>query len=289
MTPMDARNGNHHVPFRIVKGDFGRVLLGSHSRALVSHAHSQFNVMIKLGGEDARFQSANGEIRLGDAAAVLFNPWVPHAKLPNERYHTLNLVLEIEQDWMARLLDVDVPRLLKLFPDSCGVISPEIRAKSDQVAAALLDSLSVSTDECNELISGLIIRLVDEHGNLQSSGYNLSATRPTDFRIRRALHHLQTQITQNPNLEKVAAEVGLSRSHFFHQFKKCVGVSPQHYLDQQRMTFAVGKLLSSDITIASISDQLGFSSPAHFTRFFVQHIGVPPSEYRRVGIDVTTH
>ena len=32
---------------------------------------------------------------------------------------------------------------------------------------------------------------------------------------------------------------------------------------------------------AEVSDELGFAAPSHFARFFVQHMGVPPSDYRR--------
>jgi AraC-like DNA-binding protein len=86
---------------------------------------------------------------------------------------------------------------------------------------------------------------------------------------------------QNPNLDDIASSVGLSRSRFFEQFKNCVGSSPQQYLDWERMALATRMLSCPRATVAEVSDKLGFSAPSHFARFFSQHIGLPPSDFKR--------
>ncbi|MDB5601211.1 MAG: hypothetical protein JWN71_3255 [Xanthobacteraceae bacterium] len=76
-------------------------------------------------------------------------------------------------------------------------------------------------------------------------------------------------------------EVGLSRSHFFGQFKKCVGVSSQHYLDAVRLGIAERVLIDSVCPLNEVATDLGFSEQTHFARFFVLHTGVTPGNYRR--------
>ena len=73
----------------------------------------------------------------------------------------------------------------------------------------------------------------------------------------------------------------MSRSHFFRQFKRSIGVSPQHVIDQERIAYALKALGSSSVMLSKLSAELGFSAPAHFTRFFVQHLGCTPSQFRR--------
>jgi AraC family transcriptional regulator len=107
-----------------------------------------------------------------------------------------------------------------------------------------------------------------------------------DHRIRHALTHIRTHAAENPNIDRIAVDVGLSRSRFYQQFKSCVGVSPQHYLDWQRMTLATNELSATEKRIADIARDLGFSAPSHFTRFFVQHMGLSPSEFRRLTINI---
>jgi AraC-like DNA-binding protein len=82
----------------------------------------------------------------------------------------------------------------------------------------------------------------------------------------------------------VASAVGMSRSRLFHQFKACMGISPQQYLDWIRIGIATQLLAERHATIGDVAHQLGFSAQGHFTRFFVQHLGLSPSEFRRTGI-----
>jgi AraC family transcriptional regulator len=49
-----------------------------------------------------------------------------------------------------------------------------------------------------------------------------------------------------------------------------------------RMESAIRDLASGKASLTDISYDLGFSAPGHFTRFFRQHLGITPSEYRRV-------
>ena len=46
-----------------------------------------------------------------------------------------------------------------------------------------------------------------------------------------------------------------------------------------------GRRMKEDLTasVSDISHQLGFAEPAHFTRFFRNHAGVSPSEFRSVS------
>ena len=50
-----------------------------------------------------------------------------------------------------------------------------------------------------------------------------------------------------------------------------------------RMSAAVLLLQSTDLSIAKIADQLGFSSSEHFTNAFRSYTGISPREYRRGG------
>ena len=78
-------------------------------------------------------------------------------------------------------------------------------------------------------------------------------------------------------------EAGLSRAHFFRLFEASVGVPPKVYLNVVRMEKAVDAVLNQSASVSDISSQLGFAEPAHFTRFFRNHSGVSPREFRSVS------
>jgi AraC-like DNA-binding protein len=46
---------------------------------------------------------------------------------------------------------------------------------------------------------------------------------------------------------------------------------------------AISKLSTGRTRIADVSAELGFSAQSNFTRFFLNQVGIPPSEYRRAA------
>lgn len=270
----------------ILQGDFGRAIVSVLGRGLVAHAHAQFNVIIKLGGADAWFRTPDATLELNDHTVILFNPWESHAKLENkdENNPSMHLVLQIEQGWLASVLNAGVAPMQRLFQSSCVPITETVKACGQQVSAAIVQSMTAIDLRCDAMMAQLIEALVRDFGSISVAGGLRIDRRPIDHRIRHALTNIRTQAAANPSMDRIASDVGLSRSHFYQQFKRCVGVSPQHYLDWQRMTLATQALNSSNKSVAEIARDLNFSAPGHFTRYFVQHMGLSPSEFRRFTI-----
>jgi len=102
-----------------------------------------------------------------------------------------------------------------------------------------------------------------------------------DFRIRKALKLLQLKVGEPIELDLVAREVGLSRPHFFKLFRGQVGLTPNLFLNALRMERAIDRLAATDEAVSDIGFDLGFSSQASFSRFFIANGVVPPSAYRR--------
>lgn len=264
-------------PSGIVQGAFGRVTVNALARQLAPHAHAQLNMIVKLSGADATFSNDEGILKLTDTTALVFNPWQPHRKLASAEGPALHLTLLIETDWL-RGRETDLPMVLdKLFASSAIEVTPAMRLAIDRLAESIIGGMTLPEDQIEALVGDLLHETIVAHG---ATGRKLP-TRSTDARIRKAMRFLQEQAGRNPNLDKVAESVGMSRSRFFEQFKGCTGVSPQQYLDTVRVAAATSALLRTDRSIADLAEDLGFSEQTHFSRFFVQHVGIPPGEFRR--------
>jgi AraC-like DNA-binding protein len=104
-----------------------------------------------------------------------------------------------------------------------------------------------------------------------------------DSRIRKALALLRARPNKDVNIDDLANQVGLSRSRFYDLFQLCTGRSPRSYLDMLCVESAIAKLSTGRSRIADVSAELGFSAQSNFTRFFLNQVGIPPSEYRRAA------
>jgi len=131
------------------------------------------------------------------------------------------------------------------------------------------------------MVRDLVLAITDAYADPDMRTTFHRRDRPMDGRISRSLALIKAEAAANPSVDDVASRVGLSRSRFFEQFKACIGASPQQYLDWARMALATRMLGSTAMSVADVSHELGFSAPSHFTRFFSQHMGVPPSDFKR--------
>ena len=60
-------------------------------------------------------------------------------------------------------------------------------------------------------------------------------------------------------------------------------MTPHVYVNLLRMELAVKSAVHTQESLATVSETLGFSTQGHFTRFFRDHAGVKPSEFRNVA------
>lgn len=105
-------------------------------------------------------------------------------------------------------------------------------------------------------------------------------------RIEQAITYLESHYKEQPNLEEVAASIGLSEFHFQRLFTRWAGVSPKRFL--QFLTKEGAKeLLSRSENLLDTTHQVGLSSLGRLHDLFVSTEAVTPGEYKTQGEGVT--
>ena len=74
-----------------------------------------------------------------------------------------------------------------------------------------------------------------------------------------------------------------TQPQLYRKIVALTGCSPVHFIHYIRLQKALELLRETDLNIAEIAYETGFSSPAYFTRLFAKTYGLPPSEYRKKG------
>ncbi len=70
---------------------------------------------------------------------------------------------------------------------------------------------------------------------------------------------------------------------FTQLFKRQLGVSPQQYLMNIRISRAC-ELLASGSGVAEASEAIGYVDALYFSRIFKKHTGQTPSQYRKAAL-----
>lgn len=91
---------------------------------------------------------------------------------------------------------------------------------------------------------------------------------------------LDERYTQALDLTMLAREVGVHPVHLSRTFRKTFKVNVGDYVHRRRVQQACRILRESNVSIASIAEDLGYTDQSHFSRTFRAIAGRTPARYR---------
>ncbi|MCG2632256.1 AraC family transcriptional regulator [Bradyrhizobium sp. WYCCWR 13023] len=101
------------------------------------------------------------------------------------------------------------------------------------------------------------------------------------WQVKRACERLDSDLSGGLMLQQIAAELGLSVSHFSRAFRISTGLPPHQWLLRQRVEAAKQMMAVRGLPLSEIAISAGFANQSHFTRVFSQMVGVSPGAWRR--------
>jgi AraC-like DNA-binding protein len=98
--------------------------------------------------------------------------------------------------------------------------------------------------------------------------------------MMRVLSAINQHISEEEfSIEKLGKEAAMSRMHLHRKLKALTGKSPSLFIRSVRLSRAKKLIKENRGTIAEIAYDLGFGSPAYFTKCFKEEFGYLPSEF----------
>lgn len=193
-------------------------------------------------------------------------------------------------------LNLTVVRMARRFFEHAAFdsIEPDRKAYrylhgvTDQTDVRLYDALRALATDSQEhewpllldtIASGIAVRtmqLLDAQRTTPDA--HLSAL--SSPRLRRVLEYIEANIARHMRLAELADIAALSPYHFARAFRTATGVPPMRFVWRRRVERAKWLMQKSDLPLALISFECGFSSQSHFTSVFKRETGVTPSQYR---------
>ena len=86
----------------------------------------------------------------------------------------------------------------------------------------------------------------------------------------------------NPwSLERLAREIGVSRSLLAERFTELIGQPPMRYLTRWRIQLACRMLSDDRAKVSTVAFDVGYHSEAAFSRAFKALVGMSPAGWRR--------
>ena len=81
------------------------------------------------------------------------------------------------------------------------------------------------------------------------------------------------------SVDRLAELLNLGRTTVYNRTKSIMGVSPNIYIQNERLRLAAKLLLEGEYTVSEISEKVGFSDATYFYKCFKNKYGIAPSKY----------
>lgn len=84
----------------------------------------------------------------------------------------------------------------------------------------------------------------------------------------------------NLSVDTIASRMGLERSQFYRKIKSLTNYAPVELIRRLRLQRGRTLLTTTDKTISEIAYEIGFSTPAYFTKCYRDTYGETPTDVR---------
>lgn len=251
------------------------------------HYHPEFELTLTLNSAGMRFVGDSVE-NYGDGDLVLLGPNLPHAwqshGLINAPGVHRAVVCWFTRDWIEGLIAL-TPELSAITPllveSGHGIcFGEDALAKVGERLATLH---KIAPEQQILTLLGVLVDLarVSDRRPL-SAGEVTASNAPRDrARMQRVLNHIHAHYTGTISIKPLSEIAHLSDSQLQRLFKRSTRMTISQYIGQLRVGGACRLLAQTDLSLARIAEETGFSDAAHFSRQFRAARGMTPGDYRR--------
>ena len=109
-----------------------------------------------------------------------------------------------------------------------------------------------------------------------------------DACIKKSIEYIENNLNKKIQLKELADKAFLSKYHFHRVFHSVVGEPVAEYIRKKRLEEAANELLTTENKIIDIALKYQFSNQESFTKAFKRLYGIPPKEFRKNKINLTT-
>ena len=141
-----------------------------------------------------------------------------------------------------------------------------------------------------DILLARVKNLIDERKRRIESFSQGVEISPAEVTITTIDQKLMTRIMQSIeknmdnadySVEELSSDVGMHRMNLYRKLQSIAGMTPSEFIRTVRLKRAA-QLLKSDpnLTVAEVSDMVGFNTQKYFSKYFKEMFGMTPSQFR---------
>ncbi len=170
-----------------------------------------------------------------------------------------NSILKLDYDLF--ITDQFLEQIIYSIKDNADKGAPFSNVETEYLVRLLLARVisRYSASSCNEIVDGGL----------------------TPNTLQKVLDFIDKNLHRRIGAERLASMAGTGPAQFARLFKRAMKVTLHQYIIYRRIERAREMLATTEMPIAEIAQECGFSDQVHLTRFFGRLVGLSPASYRR--------
>ena len=278
-----------HFPVLLLDGDEWRI-----SDVLSNRLHFHNCLEIGICHTDSGILVFEGErlsYRAGDVTYIPRHLVHTTCSTRGERSRWSYLFVDLE-----KLLDDMLPetssskkRSTPSLPQTYHLMGKEQNPRMHFLVTTIIEEIKACRSNYEAVVKSLFHVLYIEMLRLEAATRGVRDEQPKNtFVLKPALEYIREHYAQPITMNALAEMCHLSETHFRRQFVSIMGTSPLNFLNATRISQACALLITSDMPILAIAEEVGFVSISSFNRCFLQTMGVSPKVYRNPAVHEKT-
>lgn len=102
------------------------------------------------------------------------------------------------------------------------------------------------------------------------------------YLIRSVVNYINQHLSSELSLDTLASEFGKNASYLSSEFKKEVGDTLTTYINKHRILASLRYFNTTDMSVAEVSNAVGYTDMGYFSRLFRKYVGQSPREYKKM-------
>ncbi len=252
-----------------------------HNWAIKPHRHRGLTQLLYLN------QGDGGTAQLDNAFYRLTPPTIVH--IPEMCVHEFNFSQDMTGTVLtlaaplyrqiANRLDTLLPLAREAFVHPLGEHHPRIDTLISHIFSEYQNTAPGRELMLESLLHTLLIWISRQHLHSRSGG-ELNRNRGSGH-LRQFFQLVEESFKNQHPIDHYAAALGISAAHLNALCRRIANKSALEVIHERLLLEAKRHLIYTVMTVSQISDNLGFSEPAYFSRFFKRHARQSPKDFRQ--------
>ncbi|MCA1295168.1 AraC family transcriptional regulator [Paenibacillus sp. alder61] len=245
------------------------------------HRHEAYELYLFLRG-NVNFYIENSCYHLKPGDLIVIHPEEMHRSFSLDESEYERITINLQKSYLHRL-STPATHLSECFdyrPKGKGNIVHlnETRLKQFLQLAGGLEEVLVSDAYGSDILANSYIAQLLVLANSVFQNASFTSTDIMPELVRKTMEYIESHLSKNISLNRLAAEFYLNSTYISRQFKKHTGLTLRSYILDRRIALAKSYLCEG-LSITEACYQSGFSDYANFIRSFTKIAGISPGKF----------